>query len=71
MLSTSFHGAEVAVCFKFIFTLMCFAGLGLKSKSFTLWQDEVTDMFQILLEYISGSRKFADNFFLYPQVASQ
>ena len=63
MLCTPFHNPEVAVCFQFEFTLMCFAGFGLKSESFTLWQDEVTEMFQIFLESISGLQKFADNFF--------
>lgn len=57
------HSPEVAVCFQFIFTLMCFAGFSLKSESFTLWQDEVTEMFQVFLECISGSWKFAGNIF--------
>lgn len=57
------HSLEVAVCFQFTFTLMCFAGFSLKSESFTFWQDEVTEMLQIFLEHISGSWKFAGNIF--------
>lgn len=44
---------------------------GSSNAVFCLWQDEVTEMFQIFSDCVSGLWKFAENFFPYSQVASQ
>lgn len=64
-----FHSPEAAVFFQFKSMLSCFVGFGLEFERFTLWQDEVAEMFQIFLECISGLQNFDDNFFPDPQVA--
>lgn len=56
-----FHSPEVAFSSNSLFCV--FGAFRLKSESFTLWQDEVTEVFQIFLECVSGLQKFADNFF--------